>query len=142
MTKIQIQGEVKNINLGLYEREQTDLALTQDLEQVKISVKGDTHIYKYASRFEGGTPSADDWNVGVQFPTNRNNTTYLRPVYRADAEYQDTENANNNIKIYLSYKIALGNQSSKFSKVNNISDYFDSSYEFTGAGLELMKKET
>ena len=89
-------AEVKNINLGLYEREQADLALTQDLEQVKISVKGDTHIYKYASRFEGGTPSADDWNVGVQFPTNRNNTTYLRPVYRADAEYQDTENANNN----------------------------------------------
>ena len=38
------EGEVKNINLGLYEREQADLALTQDLEQVKISVKGDTHI--------------------------------------------------------------------------------------------------
>lgn len=133
-------AEVKNINLGLYEREQADLALTQDLEQVKISVKGDTHIYKYASRFEGGTPSADDWNVGVQFPTNRNNITYLRPVYRADAEYQDTENANNNIKIYLSYKIALGNQSSILSKVNGISDYFDSRYEFTGAGLGIDEK--
>lgn len=134
------EGEVKNINLGLYEREQTDLALTQDLEQVKVSIKGDTHIYKYASRFNGGVPTADDWNVGVKFPTNRNNPTYLRPLYRADAEYQDASDPNNNIKIYLSYKIALGNQSSKFSRVNNISDYFDARYEFNGAGLGIDEK--
>ena len=132
--------EIKNINLGLYEREQTDLALTQDLEQVKISVKGDTHIYKYASRFTGGTPTADDWNVGVKFPKNRNNATYLRPVYRADAEYEDRENANNNIKMYLTYKLAVGNQSSIFARVNGLSDYFDSRYEFVGAGLGLDDK--
>ena len=67
MINQQEREELKNINLGLYEREQTDLALTQDLEQVKVSIKGDTHIYKYASRFNGGVPTADDWNVGVKF---------------------------------------------------------------------------
>ena len=37
-------------------------------------------------------------------------------------------------------KLAVGNQSSIFARVNGLSDYFDSRYEFVGAGLGLDDK--
>ena len=133
------EGNIKNVNLGLYERKQVDMAILQDLDQIKISVKGTNHIYKYNSRFDGGVPADDDWNVGVKFTTNKYNMTYLRPVYRADAEYQD-ENTDNNLKVYLSYKIMLKNQTSIYAKINSISDYYDSRYTFNGAGLGIDER--
>ena len=43
--------EIKWINQGLYEREQPDLALIKDLENVRVSVNGYQHVYNYSQRF-------------------------------------------------------------------------------------------
>ena len=45
------QEEITNINLGLYEREQPDIALIKDIQNVRITVNDYSHIYKYDSRF-------------------------------------------------------------------------------------------
>ena len=39
--------EIRYINLGLYEKEQADLALAHDLTNVNVGVNGYWHTYKY-----------------------------------------------------------------------------------------------
>ena len=126
--------EVMNINLGIYRRPQVDLALTHDLDNVKVSIKGRSHVYKYESRFSGGQPEEDAWNVGVNFINKYGDQIYLRPIYRADAEYNDPTNPDNNLKVYLTYKIALRNESSVDARVNSITDYYDSRYTLSAVG--------
>lgn len=129
--------EIKNINLGIFRRPQVDLALTHDLDNVKVSIKGTNHVYKYESRFSGGQPEEDAWNVGVSFINKYGDQTYLRPIYKADAEYNDTSNPENNLKVFLTYKIALRNESSLQSRINSIVDYFDSRYTLSAVGSTL-----
>lgn len=126
--------EIMNINLGIYRRPQVDLALTHDLDNVKVSIKGSSHVYKYESRFSGGQPEEDAWNVGVNFINKYGDQTYLRPIYRADAEYNDPTNPDNNLKVYLTYKIALRNESSVDARINSITDYYDSRYTLSTVG--------
>ena len=44
--ELNAQKEIKGINLGLKEREQIDVALVQDVQQVDIGIKGEHHVYK------------------------------------------------------------------------------------------------
>ncbi len=133
--------EINNINLGIYKREQADFALMQDVDQVKVSVKGENHIYKYASRFQENEPVEDAWNVGVKFKNKYGSQTYLRPIYRADAEYNDeNDKENNNLKVLLTYKIGLRNETSHTTKVNNITDYYDSRYTIKNIGTQIDEK--
>lgn len=43
---------ITNINLGIKEREQPDLALTEDLDRVEISFSGTSHTFNYGERTE------------------------------------------------------------------------------------------
>lgn len=131
--------EIRNINLGLYERPQADLSLTQDLENVNVGVNGYWHVYKYASRTltDGGYQENDPstWNVGVKFK-NSYTGTYNRAIYKSDLDYQ-TEDNNKELQVYLTYTIALTNESSYTTKVNSIIDYFDSRYTLKAVGTGL-----
>ena len=44
------QEEVKYINLGLYQREQPDIGLTKDIENVRVTVNGYEHLSRSESR--------------------------------------------------------------------------------------------
>ena len=135
-------SEIKYINLGLYERPQADLSLTQDLENVNVGVNGYWHVYKYANRTltDGGYKEDDPstWNVGVKFK-NSFTGTYNRAIYQSDLNYE-TDDSNKELQVYLTYKIALTNESSYLTKVNSIVDYFDNRYELTGVGTGLDEK--
>ncbi len=137
-------SEIKYINLGLYERPQADLSLTQDLENVNVGVNGYWHVYKYASRTltDGGYQENDPstWNVGVKFK-NSYTGTYNRAIYKSDLDYT-TEDNNKELQVYLTYKVALTNESSYTTKVNSIVDYFDSRYTLIGVGTGLDEKNT
>ena len=132
-------AEIRNVNLGLYEKAQTDYALTQDLYNVRVSVNGFSHIYRYGSvRYSNnGTTVNEDssWNVGVKFQNNKG--TYSRAIYKADAEYEAPNHRDNELKVYLTYKIALKNESSYLGRINNIVDYSDSNYEMIAAGTAI-----
>ena len=43
--------EINNINLGLWEREQPDLAVVEDIDTAKVTLNGYEHTYKYSQRF-------------------------------------------------------------------------------------------
>ena len=131
------QKEIKYVNLGLHKRVQTDYALEKDLDSVKIQVNGRQHVYKYGTRnnnvqglYDTAYPNDGDYssvtntNVGVKFEkSNGRWGAYQRPVYNSDAY-----NANGNeqeLQIYLIYKITLKNESPYLGRIYSIIDYSD-----------------
>ena len=130
--------EIRYINLGLYEKPQADLAIANDLENVNVGVNGYWHIYKYGKRLNdsGMIPdNSDSWNVGVKFK-NSYTGTYKRAVYESDVNYQ-TNDKSKEMQVYLTYKIAIRNESSYLTKANSVVDYFDNRYELVAAGTGI-----
>lgn len=134
--------EIPYINLGLYEREQPDLALIKDIQNVRIGVNGYQHIYEYAQRFVNqGEFGGDGFNVGVKFGSKYSSTSYTRPIYKADYEYVNENDKSKELKVYVTYKIAIKNEATNLvSRVNNVVDYFDSRYSLIAVGDELSNE--
>ena len=129
------QEEIRYINLGVKERPQADLAAAKDLEYVKLELNGYVHRYDYAKRFKEDIQD-DAWDVGVKFKTDSEygGMEYMRPIYKADAEYEDPNNPSNELQVYFRYKIALKNEASAYNaRVNTVIDYYDSRYTLVGA---------
>lgn len=135
------QEEVKYINLGLYRREQPDLALIKDLDNVKLTINGYEHIYEYAQRFKNQGEYGDGFNVGVKFANKYGEMKYTRPIYKADYEYVNEKDKNKELKAYLTYKIAVRNESTNLtSQVNSLVDYYDSKYSIVAIGTSKDEK--
>ena len=132
------QEEIKYINLGLYEREQPDIALVKDLYNVNVAINRYNHIYEYANRFNNQGEYGDGFNVGVKFGNKYGNMSYTRAIYQADKEYTSSDKSKE-LKVYVTYKISMKNESSNLQvQVNSIVDYYDSNYTSikTGTGID------
>lgn len=132
------QEEIKYINLGLYEREQPDIALVKDLYNVNVAINGYNHIYEYANRFNNQDRYGNGFNVGVKFGNKYGNMSYTRAIYKADKEYTSSDKSKE-LKVYVTYKISMKNESSNLQvQVNSIVDYYDSNYTLikTGTGID------
>lgn len=132
------QEEIKYINLGLYEREQPDIALIKDLYNVNVAINGYNHIYEYANRFNNQGEYGDGFNVEVKFGNKYGNMSYTRAIYKADKEYTSSDKSKE-LKVYVTYKISMKNESSNLQvQVNSIVDYYDSNYTLikTGTGID------
>ena len=115
---------ISNINLGLYEREQPDLALLKDLESVLVSINNREQKYSYGLK-----------NMDEKFGANRyiESTNYSQPIYNSDIEY-----TGDNDLAYLTYKIVVKNQASTIKgQVNQIIDYFDNRFTIRGIGTQI-----
>ncbi len=125
--------EIKNINLGVYEKPQADFALTQDVESIKVGINGQWHIYKYGTRNEKKDTSV--WDIGARFK-DANIGTYTRPIYQSDIAYTDPDTANRSkeLEVYLNYKIEMQNQSTYIGEINTIQNYYDTRYQINGIG--------
>ena len=131
-------AEIKNINLGLYEREQPDLAVVKDIENAKVSVNGYDHMYKYGSRFLNEGDYKDGFNVGVKFGEKYGKQTYSRAIYKTDYNYHNKNDKNKELKVYITYKIGIKNQATSLtSRVNSLVDYYDSRYTLEGIGRSI-----
>ena len=120
--------EITNMNLGIREREQPDLALVEDIEQVQIDLNGYTHTYNYNQRFENQEEYGDGFDIGVKFGNKYGKQEYTQAIYPSDVVYnQGHENA---LGIYVRYKIALRNESTTlYSRVNEVINHYDANYE-------------
>ena len=128
------QEEIKYINLGLYEREQPDMALLKDVNNVKVAINGYNHVYQYAQRFVNQGEYGDGFNVGVKFANKYGSMAYTRAIYKADYEYI-SEDASRELKVYVTYQIRLRNESTNLvTQINSISDYYDSRFLIVNVG--------
>lgn len=137
------EEEIRNINLGLYERDQPDITLGKDIDTVKLSINGYNHVYEYNQRYlNEGEYSGSGFNVGVKFP-EKFSGTYTRPIYKSDYDYRSPDKEKSNeLEVFVTYKIAMlqGNNNLK-ARVNSVVDYYDGRYAFVKAGTGIEKNE-
>lgn len=115
--------EIENINLGLYEREQPNLILQKDIDNVRLAINGYEHTYEYNNRANEDRNKLQN-DMVFKFE-ERANDKYSRPVYPSDVEYiGDKEMA-----AYVTYKITMINGATNLSSKANIVDYYDDRYE-------------
>ncbi len=131
--------EIRNINLGLYEREQPDLAIVKDLNNVRLTINGYEHTYLYSQRtLNAGEYGGEGFNVGVKFGSKYGNMTYKRAVYKADYEFEHPTDKSKELKAYIIYEIKMKNQATSLtSQINTLVDYFDNKYEILHVGDAL-----
>ena len=130
--------EIKWINQGLYEREKPDMSLIKDLENVRVTVNGYEHVYNYSQRFVNQGEYGDGFNVGVKFGNKYGSMSYTRAIYKADYEYINEADSSKELKVYVTYRVALRNESTNLiTRINSIVDYYDSNYTLLKAGTQL-----
>ena len=128
---------IQNVNFGVYERTQPDLAIIKDIQSLKLSVNGRTHVYSYNQRIQSANnTNTSGFNVGVKFQ-NSYKTNYKRPIYRSDFEYTSSDKSKE-LQVYITYRIAIRNQSSLIAtEPNRIYEYYDKRYELVNVGKGL-----
>ncbi len=123
--KKQYIDTIENINLGVKERAQPDLALTKDIYSAKVTVNGYEHTYMYNQKFVDKDQNEDEFNVDVKFGEKFGNKSFTRAIYPSDVK--ETQDEDFSVKVV--YKITLKNRSGVlYSKINSLVDYFDARY--------------
>lgn len=139
--------EIPYINLGLYEREMPDLAVTQDIENARITLNGYEHLYRYAQRFEnagefngsaGQEGGEDGFNMSVKFGEKYLDNSYTREIYSSDLVYNKQPEGEGKLGVYITYKIAIRNEATDvYTRLNELANYYDSRYKIKKIGTEV-----
>lgn len=118
--------EIPNINLGLVEREMADLALAEDIDNIKLTLNGYEHTYKYGQRQSYiDNKTAFDVSVYAKNPYIEGKN---RELYQSDVVYNNKNPGSLNIE--LKYKITANNGATGiYTKLNQIANYYDNRYE-------------
>lgn len=124
---------IGNVNLGLYEREQPDIAIASDLDSIGLEINGYNHTYSYNQRLKAaGIDIFSEINKWQNTPSNYP-TTYTRSIYKNYAYASAVEGngkIDNKLQVYLTYKIVVKNESSsKYISANEIANYCDKSLD-------------
>ena len=91
------------INLGIKKLPDTDYTITENIAEVRISMKGYTYTYNYAGK--GITEAVNAPTVNFQ---NRTLQGYTREFYPADIAY-DKINNTQDLKVEVEYRIDITN---------------------------------
>ena len=119
--------KIPNINLGLFEREQPDVAIFSDINNVQIQMNHQEYTYYYNSRGNQYDSNSEDY-IKTKFQ-NKGTYTYRRPVNPADIAYVNNVDGNA-MKVFITYEIQVANQSSTLkSKVHSITNCYDKEYQ-------------
>ena len=125
--------EIGAINLGVYERLMPDMAIVQDIENVKLHFENTEnnsnydYTYNYNQRF---TANKNGFDTNIKYGTEYEKS-YERKLYTADVLY-NSSNAEH-LKMNVTYKIGIRNESKKlYTSVKKMENYFDSRYEVVG----------
>ena len=125
---------IYNINLGIKEREQPDLALTEDIDRVEVSFNGTSHTFKYGERTEAILNQVSD-NMTEKFTGDYANMSYTRTLFPSDIAHPS-----DSLEVKAVYKIGLENQATTLAGiVNEFKFYFDDGYEITSNEIDLSR---
>lgn len=131
---IYIEGDsVKNIDFGITQRIEFDMALKKDLYVATVKINGKTEVYGYDKKLantEDGQQANSDagyagWTINVV-------GGYDRSLDDADWNFKG-QNGNKDglLEVYATYKVAVRNQSmSMLGHATKVYDYYDSTFEY------------
>lgn len=113
------------INLGLIDRQEADIAITEDIFSVTATINGKREDYSYNNKWSYKTTSIYEIDERVSRGYYTNN--YTREIYKSDYDYT----GQNPLDIYVTYQLAVKNQSDEIAIVaNEIVNYYDEDYSF------------
>ena len=142
-------SEIKNINLGLYEKEQPDLSIVSDIESAKATVKGYEYIYSKNEKNTNSKYNQDkadhdqnenqknitdelkhQFDLATSFGLKYGPEEYTGQLYPSDIGYSEDTQKDDKLKMYVTYRIRLLNTATNlYSRVNEMVSYFDNRYE-------------
>lgn len=148
--------EITDVNLGIFAREQPDLAIATDLDNIKLSINGYNHTYNYKQRLNNKVVpdnlinSAYDFLMdGFSVAVKRNGTyrdlEYEREIYDSYIAYtkyledhkgEPNIEYDNRLKMYVNYTILVKNESSSLISQVNLRNYADSRLNLVSATFE------
>ena len=118
---------IKQINFGITQRIEFDMALKKDLYIATVKINGKTEVYGYDKRNIGNDDgqAGDKWTISVV-------GGYDRGLDDADWNFGGKNgNTNGLLEVYATYKIAVRNQSmSMLGHATKVYDYYDRTYEY------------
>lgn len=134
--------EITNINLGIYERNQPDLAIATDVSKIDMTINGYKHTYNLGQRNEyisegllntelnnAYNSLMDGFQVAVKNMNGKyKNMTYTRGIDDAYIAYtKDNPKSEERLRVYVTYRISLKNESPvPYVKVKGLENYADS----------------
>ena len=127
--------EITDINLGLKEREQPDVAVNKDLYSARVQVGNYNHVYNYADRYKN-IAGDNITDPTVKFGMKYGNKSYTRGLYASDVVA--AKNGDTSLSVNVIYEISLKNESTNLTSViNRLNEYYDSKYEFVKIGNDV-----
>ena len=131
------------INLGLNERQQSDIAVKKDIDHVTLEINGQVHTYTYDT-LETRINSDDSWTIGVNTSDafkNNYGTSYTRELYKSDYLYKASnygaaasalgKNKSDELEVYITYKIMVRNQANSIrARIDELVDYYDEDLQY------------
>lgn len=137
---------VRNINLGMYERAQPDMAIVTDMDNVRLEINGYNHTYYYKQRdeyLEGGIVNSaydalmDGFSVLAKRRGQYREMTYVREVYDSyiaytkdavDKEAKGEEVDHGKLRVFAKYKLVVKNESTGLISQVALRNYADANY--------------
>ena len=136
-TTIAHVNEIKNINLGLYSREQVDVAVDSDVARFVLNVNGYQHTYKYATLVNPDTQ--EEMDVKLKALKGK---YYERQLHESTISYSATPDSvtpEGVSKLYadITYKIYLQNKSNTLTaKIKELTLNYDEDLKIISYGYE------
>lgn len=132
---------ISHINFGIAQRDQPDLALTEDLDRLEITLNGATYNFKYGQRTEEVLKSLEikndngiEDNNEEKFTGDYSQMSYIRAIFPSDI-------SKGGLEVRAVYKIGINNQSTtRDTRINEIEFYYSDGYEIGTNETELSKK--
>ena len=143
---------IPNVNLGLYEREQPDMAIATDLNNIDLKINGYSHNYMYNQRIKSSGidifSETQKWNKTEQqkkdeegkYPRSYTRAIYNNYVYSSGITGDGKLEDSNKLEVYLTYKIVVKNESSSlYMSANEIANYYDKTLDYVSSYYEDNK---
>ena len=122
------KDEIVDINFGVYEREDPDMAITSDLFAAETAINGYSEIYQYGKRY-GQIEDGSAYTVTVKASDVKYNQPYERKLYKTDVEYTTETDDGSELAVYLTYSVTIKNQSSSINvMVKDLVNYFNKDF--------------
>ena len=145
------------INLGLVQRNETDVAVTQDLYKAGVVVNQDELTYKYNTLVDLENAEYSD-RLNMLLDMQATNVNYELGLYASDFYYRsDVYKAENKtitknilykekkaseLRLFASYRISVYNDSrNQDVSINRLSDYYDSSFTLVNDNIKANLKD-
>ena len=125
-------NEIKNINLGVYSREQVDVAVDSDVARFVLNVNGYQHTYKYATLVNPDTQ--EEMDVKLKALKGK---YYERQLHESTISYSATPEGVPNLYVDITYKIYLQNKSNTLTaKIKELTLNYDEDLKIISYGYE------